>query len=73
MWYINWPERSKVRLVSGHSAEVTGAAYSPDGLHLATGCQDGSLTVWSATTLEQYVVFQAPKKVCLWFSLLPHT
>ena len=63
MWYINWPEGSKVRLVCGHTGQVTGAATTSDGLQLATCCGDGTVAVWSMESLEQTVVFQTPKKV----------
>ena len=65
MWYINWTEESKVRLVCGHEGEVTGVATSSDGQLLATCSRDGSVAVWNTDSLEQTVVFQAPKKVWL--------
>lgn len=44
--------------------QVTGVAFSDDGSHFASSCRDGSLAVWSAESLEQTVLFQAPRKVC---------
>ena len=62
VWYVNWRERDKARLVSGHAGHVTGAAFSPDGLYLATACLDGGVAVWSAATMEQILVFQTHQK-----------
>ena len=66
MWYINWPEETRVKLVCGHAGEVVGVATSSseDPL-LATCCRDGSVAVWNLERLEQKVVFLAPKKVSL--------
>ena len=64
VWYVNWPEGSKVKLVSGHAHQLVGVASSSDGRLFATACQDGSVTVWNRDSLEQTVVFHAPKKVC---------
>ena len=63
VWYINWAEGSRVKLVYGHAGQVVGGATSSDGLLLATCCLDGSVAVWNMESLEQTVVFQAPKKV----------
>ena len=63
VWYINWEEQSKVRLVSGHTGQVTGAATTRDGLQLATCCKGGTVAVWGLDSLDQTVVFQTPKKV----------
>lgn len=63
MWYINWAEETRVRLVCGHSDQVMGAATTSDGMQLATCCRDGTVAVWNMENLEQTVVFQTPKKV----------
>ena len=71
VWYINWAEESRVRLVSGHAGQVTGAATTSDGLQLATCCRGGLVAMWSMENLEQTAVFQTPNKVhCLVNSLV---
>lgn len=69
VWYINWPDETKVRLVCGHADQVTGVATSSDGQQLATCCRDGTVAVWNMENLEQTVVFQTPKKVCFYLTL----
>lgn len=70
IWYINWAEGTKVKLVSGHTREVVGVAMSSDGELLATVCQDGSVAVWNLNSLEQTVAFHTPKKVHHNFQLI---
>ncbi|HET7236113.1 MAG TPA: BTAD domain-containing putative transcriptional regulator, partial [Actinomycetota bacterium] len=41
-----------VRSLPGHDGSLTGAAFSPDGLTLATTGTDGRLKVWDLTTGE---------------------
>ena len=65
VWYINWSEGTKVKLVCGHAQEVVGVATCSDGELLVTACRDGSVTVWNMNSLEQTAVFHAPKKVCI--------
>ena len=53
--YTNDPELwrisgSKVRNVSGNTARVDDAVFSPDGAWIATGADDGSVNVWDATS-----------------------
>ncbi|CAI8047359.1 WD repeat-containing protein 90 [Geodia barretti] len=43
VWYINWSEGTKVKLVCGHAQEVVGVATCSDGELLATACRDGSV------------------------------
>ncbi len=35
-----------VQTLAGHTGEVWGAFFSPDGIHLATGSRDGTARVW---------------------------
>lgn len=63
-WYINWPERNKLKLVGGHSAGITAVSFSADSSHLASASRDGSLAVWDTETREQLVVFQVSHKAC---------
>ncbi len=39
-----------VRLLSGHTAEVWGAAWRPDGKYLATSDQSGAILIWDVAT-----------------------
>lgn len=43
--------------MSGHRREVTGVAFSPDGLYIVSGGQDGAVRLWNA--LDQRPVGQA--------------
>jgi WD40 repeat protein len=38
---------------------VHGAVFSPDGRWIASGSQDGMVTVWDTTTGEEWLKFQA--------------
>ena len=71
VWYINWSDLSKAKLVSGHSGEICGIAFAKDGTHFATCSVDGLLAVWSADSMEQIVAFQAPKKSCTCLAFAP--
>jgi len=42
--------RHKVATLSGHTQEVCGLAWSPDGLTLASGANDNTLCLWNAAT-----------------------
>jgi transcription initiation factor TFIID subunit 5 len=44
MWDINTGEA--VRVFSGHRAPITASAVSPDGKYLATGADDGVISLW---------------------------
>ena len=41
-----------VGTLSGHTQEVCGLKWSPDGRYLASGGNDNLLNVWSAHTIE---------------------
>lgn len=71
VWYINWSDLSKVKLVSGHSGEICGIAFTKDGMHFASCSLDGLLAVWSVESMEQIVAFQAPKKSCTCLAFAP--
>ncbi|KAK0151285.1 WD repeat-containing protein 90 [Merluccius polli] len=64
LWYINWLERSSIRLISGHKTQVNDAAFSADESHFATCGEDGSLRVWSSPSRELVVQFQVLNQGC---------
>ena len=57
-----WDVRSGKRRTElrGHTATVTGVAYSDDGRRVATASQDGSTRIWDARTGELEVVLRDP-------------
>lgn len=65
-WYINWAELSKLKLIGGHSGEISSIAFSSGDSSplLASSSLDGSLAVWRPDTREQMVLFRAPNKAC---------
>ena len=70
-WYINWPERNKLKLVGGHSAEVTTTAFSTDSTHFASASRDGTVVVWNTLSKEQLVVFRDPRQSCTSVAFAP--
>lgn len=64
-------ELSKLKLIGGHSKEITAVAFSADSSLLASSAQDGSLAVWKPETREQLVLFQAPHKACCSVTFAP--
>ena len=71
VWYVNWSDVSKVKLISGHVGDIRGVAFTRDGAHFASCGVDGLLSVWNSETLEQSVAFQASKKSCTCVSFAP--
>ncbi|CAH1794798.1 unnamed protein product [Owenia fusiformis] len=63
LWYINWTERTSIRLVSGHSQKVNGVAMCT-APYMATCCDDGSLRVWGLKEREQTLQFQVIDQAC---------
>ncbi|KAM3592554.1 uncharacterized protein V6R79_021158 [Siganus canaliculatus] len=63
LWYINWSDKSSIRLVSGHKTKVNDVAFSSDAQHFATCSEDGSVRVWSAPSSELVVQFQVLNQV----------
>jgi len=49
-----------VTVFSGHSDEVIGLAWSPDGDRIATASADGTARVWDAVTGEELVALYSP-------------
>gem|GEM_PF-4575007 len=48
--------RARIRVLSGHSDTVRGAAYSPDGTHIVTASSDKTVRVWDAGSGKQLIV-----------------
>jgi WD40 repeat protein len=40
------PKEMEISLLAKHQASVNGVAYSPDGVHLASGSSDGTVRLW---------------------------
>ena len=57
-WYVNWADRSCVRLVNSSAAAIADLAVSPDGRFALSGCSGGAIRVWSLATTEQIIQFQ---------------
>ncbi|KAM6114117.1 WD repeat-containing protein 90 [Pterocles gutturalis] len=64
LWYINWPESTSIRLISGHKNKVTEVCFSPDETHCATCGEDGSVRIWSLGSTELVVQFQVLNQSC---------
>lgn len=71
VWYVNWSDMSKVKLISGHTSEICDIAFARDGTHFASCGQDGLLSVWNVESLEQIVAFQASRKSCTCVAFAP--
>ncbi|XP_035829418.1 WD repeat-containing protein 90 [Aplysia californica] len=70
LWYINWSERSSIRLVAGHGNKIHGATFTPDNL-LVSGGDDGSVRVWSVRSREQVLQFQVKLQSCTCLAARP--
>ncbi|XP_074053166.1 WD repeat-containing protein 90 isoform X2 [Macrotis lagotis] len=71
LWYINWAERTNIRLISGHKNKVNEVTFSPTESHCATCGDDGSVRVWSLTSMELVVQFQVLNQSCLCLAWSP--
>ncbi|XP_069124737.1 WD repeat-containing protein 90-like isoform X4 [Argopecten irradians] len=70
LWYINWPERTSIRLVSSHMSRVNGLS-SCNSSHVASCANDGSLRVWSVEDREQLLQFQVRDQSCTCVAFAP--
>ncbi|KAH8871373.1 Periodic tryptophan protein 2 like [Schistosoma japonicum] len=52
-----WRSQSYYMRADSHSKEMTSLAYSPDGLHLATGGYDNKVKVWRVSNGRSIVTF----------------
>lgn len=60
-----------MKLIGGHSKQISDLVFSPDSSLLASSALDGSLAVWKLDTREQLVLFQAPNKSCCCVTFAP--
>ncbi|RUS75529.1 hypothetical protein EGW08_016719, partial [Elysia chlorotica] len=72
LWYVNWAERTSIRLVSGHKNKINGVLFGANNL-LLSGGDDGSLRVWSMKNREQALQFQVIDQSCTCLACGPHT
>lgn len=63
LWYINWPERTSIRLVSSHMAKVNNLSLC-NSEHFASCSDDGSVRIWSLDSREQTLQFQVLDQAC---------
>ncbi|XP_053384270.1 WD repeat-containing protein 90-like isoform X2 [Mercenaria mercenaria] len=70
LWYINWGERTSIRLVSSHMNKVNGLSLCNNEL-LASCADDGSLRVWAISDREQALQFQVKDQSCTCLSFAP--
>ncbi|EDO36826.1 predicted protein, partial [Nematostella vectensis] len=64
LWYINWSERTSIRLVSGHAEQITNIVFSgSDDKYFATCAKDGVLHLWTTDNLE-HMQFQVVGQSC---------
>ncbi|KAL3876292.1 hypothetical protein ACJMK2_034157, partial [Sinanodonta woodiana] len=70
LWYINWGERTSVRLVSGHKNKVNGLSVYENEL-LASCADDGGLRIWYINSREQVLQFQVKDQACTCLSFAP--
>ena len=52
---VRWSDKPRVRFpglctLTGHSGDVMSVAYSPDGKHIVSGSNDGTVKVWDSQT-----------------------
>lgn len=57
IWYINWTESATIRIITGHTKEIT-SLYA-NSLILTSG-RDGTIRVWDETDQEQKMQFIVP-------------
>ncbi|XP_031569789.1 WD repeat-containing protein 90-like isoform X3 [Actinia tenebrosa] len=71
LWYINWSERTSIRLVSGHTQQVMSVVFSAtDDKYFATCGSDGVLHLWTTDNLE-HLQFQVLGQSCNCIAFCP--
>src|SRR5262249_32228634 len=60
-WHYLWRLcHSELLTLRGHSKDVLGVAFSPDGKRLASSSVDGTVRVWNATTGQESFTLKRP-------------
>lgn len=52
-----WRSQTSFLRVESHAKEMTSMAYSPDGLHIATGGYDSKVKIWNVSGGRSIVTF----------------
>jgi eukaryotic-like serine/threonine-protein kinase len=58
----DWEHKRKLRELSDGGAKYTCLAFSPDGLELATGNMNGSISLWRVNTGQKLMTLRNPGK-----------
>ena len=58
-------ELTHIRTLTGHTAPINTLAFSPNGMHLASGADDGTLKIWDTTTWGMYKNISVEKNLSL--------
>ncbi|XP_056017616.1 WD repeat-containing protein 90-like isoform X2 [Ostrea edulis] len=70
LWYINWPERESIRLVSSHVQKINSLSCFGNE-HLASCSDDGTLRLWNVGSREQALQFQVLNQKCTCLAFAP--
>lgn len=70
LWYINWPERESIRLISSHVQKINSLS-SFGSEHMATCSDDGTLRLWTVASREQALQFQVLDQKCTCLAFAP--
>jgi WD40 repeat protein len=62
LWYVNWLDSSKIRLVNTHSSRITSISNINDKL-VSTCGEDGTIRIWSLDDREQIAQFEVKSAV----------
>ena len=54
-------ERKLLAILKGHEGQISSISFSPDGKTIATGSNDGTVKLWSATTYQQLISPLSPQ------------
>ncbi|MFP4528584.1 MAG: choice-of-anchor D domain-containing protein [Candidatus Kapaibacterium sp.] len=58
IWNPGIPE--PIEVIDAHNGAVASIEYSPDGMYLASGGEDGILKIWKASDWSEYRKYQPP-------------
>lgn len=62
--WVNKPRTESLCLMTlaGHRGGVAACAYSPDGRHILSGSEDGTLRIWDASTAAELMTIESSSK-----------